>query len=160
MKTFNTSTGIIIFAFTGLFALLLFAMYRMQTTTEVYTYHVKSFKESSKIHYIDNGTDVYVNHIYADLYDVNNQKEGIMYSINNHRIINGTNHVTTLTTYKTKKGTFSCNYYYETSETSHYLYGNIQNVITENETGFYEGKTIRVELDGKQDGTRELRITY
>ena len=160
MKTFDTSIGIILFTITGLIALLFFAMYRKQTATEVYTYHVKSFEESSKIHYIGNDADVYTNHIYADLYDVNNQKAGIMYSINNHRKINGTNHVTTLTTYKTKKGTFTCHYYYEASETSNYLYGNIQNVISENGTGFYEGKTIRVELDGKRDGTREIRVIY
>jgi|TARA_Y100000389_G_scaffold112203_1_gene109251 hypothetical protein len=157
MKTVNVILPIAICL--SLIALLFFSM-KKSKTVEIYTYHVKSFEKTSKINYIDDDNDVYTNHIYADLYDTKKQKVGVVYSINHHRKINGVNHVTTITTYKTQNGTFTCNYYYESPEDSNYLYGKIQNVITENETGVYEGEIVHIKLEGKQDGTREIHVTY
>jgi hypothetical protein len=36
----------------------------------------------------------------------------------------------------------------------------MKNVISENETGKYNGKKINVVLEGKKDGTRVLQVTY
>ena len=59
-----------------------------------------------------------------------------------------------------RESKITCNYYYESPEDSNYLYGKIQNVITENETGVYEGEIVHIKLEGKQDGTREIHVTY
>ena len=128
--------------------------------SETYIYHVKSLDKNSKINVVDNDTNVYTNHIYADLYNTQNTKVGHVYSVNHHRKINNINHVTTLSTYITPNGTFTCSYYYDTTLNDHYFYGSMKHVISENETGKYNGKKINVTLDGKKDGKRIMHVTY
>ena len=139
---------------------VLYYLVTMPKHSETYTYHVKAFDNTSKIEVIENDRNVYVNHIYADLYNVQKEKVGQMYSVNHHRKIDDTNHVTTLSTYITPNGTFTCNYYYSAPLDENYFYGTMKHVVSENETGKYSGNKINVMLEGKRDGTRVLQVTY
>tara|TARA_B100001173_G_scaffold244528_1_gene214598 strand:+ start:203 stop:400 length:198 start_codon:yes stop_codon:yes gene_type:complete len=65
-----------------------------------------------------------------------------------------------LTTYITAEGSFTCNYYYEAGHGTNFFYGNMENIISENETGNYNGKKIDLKLEGKNDGTRILHVSY
>ena len=139
---------------------VLYYLITMPKHSETYIYHVKAFEKTSKINVIDNDKNVYTNHIYAELYNLQKEKIGHVYSVNHHRKINDTNHVTTVSTYITPDGTFTCNYYYSAPLDENYFYGTMKNVVSENETGKYNGKKINVVLEGKKDGTRDLQVTY
>ena len=104
---------------------IIYFLITMPKHSETYIYYVKSLHKNSKINVLDNDTNVYTNHIYADLYNTQNTKVGLVFSVNNHRIINNINHVTTLSTYITPNGTFTCRYYYKTTLNDHYFYGSI-----------------------------------
>jgi hypothetical protein len=124
---------------------------------EVYKYTVSDLHNNSHATAL-NQNNTYTNHIHADLYDKNGVKVGYISSINQHTIKNEVNHVNTITTYKTKLGAVSCNYYYETNPTTHYVYGQLK-AVGENPTGQYDGKNVQIHLDGKDNGERIVTIT-
>lgn len=127
------------------------------STTEVYYYYVDEFHANSKILTMEKDK-TYTNYIHAKLYDKQHNHVGEMSSVNFHQIIGEKNRVTTLTTYITKNGSITCNLLYETTPDTHYLYGKIEDIITEHETGMYKGKTVALQLNGKPDGEREVTI--
>ena len=124
---------------------------------EVYKYTVSDLHNNShKTSLKQNNT--YTNRIHADLYDNDGTNSGHVSSVNQHIIKNHVNHVSTITTYKTKHGTVSCNFYYETAPNKHYLFGKLTDVIGENKTGDYKGKNVYIHLDGKDNGDRIVTI--
>jgi len=124
---------------------------------EVYKYTVNELHKNSHTTTLqENGT--YTNHIHAELYNNDGTNGGHVSSVNQHIVKNNINHVTTLTTYKTKYGTVTCNIYYETSPNKHYLYGKVTDVISENETGDYAGKKVNIQIEGKENGDRVVTI--
>ena len=124
---------------------------------EVYKYTVSDLHNNShKTSLKQNNT--YTNRIHADLYDNDGTNSGHVSSVNQHIIKNHVNHVSTITTYKTKHGTVSCNFYYETAPNKHYLFGKLTDVIGENKTGDYKGKNVYINVDGKDNGDRIVTI--
>jgi len=146
------------------FAVVLFVLYLIfsfvykNKVVEQYYYTVKHLNQNSSIQYIKQH-ETYTNHIHANLYNNNGEKTGVMRSINDHEIIDGINNVNTVTTFKTKRGTITFNLFYETSPDNHYLYGNISDVLSENESGYYNGKKVSIQIEGKDDGKRLATIT-
>ena len=53
---------------------IIYFLITMPKHSETYIYHVKSLDKNSKINVVDNDTNVYTNHIYADLYNTQNTK--------------------------------------------------------------------------------------
>ena len=147
-----------------IFVIVLFVLYLIYSfiyknkIVEVYYYTVKDLHQNSNIHNIKQN-ETYTNHIHADLYNNNGEKSGVVRSINHHEIIDGINNVNTISTFKTKRGTITFNLFYETSPDKHYLYGNISHVISENETGDYNGKKVSIQIEGKDNGKRIATIT-
>jgi len=125
---------------------------------EVYKYTVRDLHDNSHTTSLKQN-NTYTNHIHADLYDNDGTKSGHVYSINHHVIRNEVNHVSTITTYKTKQGAVSCNFHYETNPTTHYLYGKLTDVMGDDKIGHYKGKNVYIHLDGKDNGERIVTIT-
>ncbi len=146
------------------FVIVLFVLYLIYSfvyknkVVEQYYYTVNNLKQNSNIQYIKQN-ETYTNHIHANLYNNNGEKCGVMRSINHHEIIDGINNVNTVSTFKTKRGTITFNLFYETSPDNHYLYGNISDVLSENESGYYNGKKVSIQIEGKYDGKRLATIT-
>ena len=143
-----------------LIIVILYVLYYFLTRNrrvEVYKYTVNDLHENSHTTSIRKN-NTYTNHIHADLYNNDGINSGHVSSVNHHIIKNNVNHVTTTTTYKTKYGTVSCNLYYETSRDSHYLYGKITDVNSEDETGDYIGKKVIIHLEGNDNGDRVVTI--
>lgn len=124
---------------------------------EVYKYTVSDLHNNSHTTSLKQN-NTYTNRIHADLYDNDGTNSGHVSSVNQHIIKNDVNHVSTITTYKTKHGTVSCNFYYETAPNKHYLFGKITDVIGENKTGDYKGKNVYINVDGKDNGDRIVTI--
>lgn len=136
----------------------MYALYYFLTRNrkiEVYKYTLNDSQNNSHINELQNNT--YTNNIRADLFNNDGTHGGNVYSVNNHIIKNGTNYVTTNTTYKTKYGTVSCNFNYETFPHKHYIYG-VTDSIGKNETGEYNGKSVHIYINGKDNGDRILTI--
>lgn len=153
----STSTTTMILSIMIVFVIIYFVYHLFSSTTEVYYYYVEEFNGTSKILTMEKDK-TYTNYIHAKLYDKQHNHVGEMSSVNFHQIIAEKNRVTTLTTYITKNGSITCNLLYETTPDTHYLYGKIEDIITEHETGMYKGKTVALQLNGKQDGEREITI--
>jgi hypothetical protein len=123
---------------------------------EVYKYTINDLhNNSNKTALQENNT--YTNNISAKLYNNDGTNGGNISSVNNHIIKNNVNYVSTITTYKTKYGTVTCNFNYETSPDKHYIYG-LTDSVSKNETGEYKGKSVHIYLNGKKNGDRIVTI--
>lgn len=127
------------------------------TSKERYHYFISDFEKNAEQLVLAPGK-TYSQYILAKLYNEDNQHIGEVASVNHHQIIGDKNHVTTLTTYITPNGTITCNIYYTTKPDDNYLYGIVENIVTENETGMYKGKKVVLHIDGKLGGKRVLSI--
>jgi len=130
----------------------------LSSTVEVYYYYVDDLTESSKILSMEKDR-TYTNYTRAKLYNSNKVHVGEMSSVNFHQIMDGKNRVSTLTTYSTNRGTVAANIFYETEPDTHYLYGTVDDIVPEHETGEYKGRNVSMHLIGKRDGERQLTIT-
>lgn len=142
----------------GVVAFIYLVVSMLSSTVEVYYYYVDDLTESSKILSMEKDR-TYTNYTRAKLYDSNKKHVGEMSSVNFHQIMDGKNRVSTLTTYSTNRGTIAANIFYETSPDTHYLYGIVDDIVPEHETGSYKGRNVSMHLIGKQDGERQLTIT-
>ncbi len=159
VKGLNLSPHMILICFVAI--VIVYVLYYFLTRNrqvEVYKYTVNDLQKNSHTTTLQKNS-TYTNNIYADLYNSDGTNGGLVSSVNQHIIKNNINHVTTLTTYKTKYGTVTCNIYYETAPNKHYLYGNVTDVISENETGDYAGKKVTIHIEGKENGDRVVTIT-
>ena len=73
-------------------------------------------------------------------------------------IMNNVNNVMGNVTYKTDKGTLSGLIYYDTKVDDLYLYGKIIDVKVDNESGYYSGRRNIINIEGRDDGVREVTI--
>jgi len=159
MKGLNLSPHIILICFvTIVIVYVLYYFVTINRQIEVYKYTVNDLHKNSHTTELQKNS-TYTNHIYADLYNSDGTNGGFVSSVNQHIIKNNINHVNTLTTYKTKYGTVTFNIYYETVPNTHYLYGKVTDVISENETGDYAGKKVKIHIEGKDNGDRIVTIT-
>lgn len=142
----------------GVLAFIYLVVSMLSSTVEVYYYYVDNLTESSKILSMEKDR-TYTNYTSAKLYDSNKKHVGEMSSVNFHQIMDGKNRVSTLTTYSTNRGTIAANIFYETSPDTHYLYGTVDDIVPEHETGDYKGRNVSMHLIGKRDGERQLTIT-
>lgn len=145
-----------------LYIVLFFILYGIyiyiNTPVEKYTYTIKELEENSAVKHHNPGKS-FTEYVHSQLYDENGKKtNGFITAEKNFIVFNNKHHVTGTMTIKTDKGSLSCIIYYETNMDTLYLYGKIQNVIVENETGEYAGRINTIHLYGKDDGSRELTI--
>lgn len=131
--------------------------FTLNRRVEVYKYTVSDLHNHSHTTTLRQN-NTYTNYINADLYNSHGITSGMVNSVNHHTIKHNVNHVSTLTTYKTKYGTVTCNIYYETKPDKHYLYGNVKHLVSENETGDYVRKKVTIQLEGRENGERILTI--
>lgn len=129
----------------------------VDTTIEKYTYTIEELEKNSKIVMYKPDT-LYTNHIYSSIYSNDKKTKGYVYSINNHLIMNNVNNVMGNVTYKTDKGTLSGLIYYDTKVDDLYLYGKIIDVKVDNESGYYSGRRNIINIEGRDDGVREVTI--
>ena len=157
-KTVNISSRRILISLISIVAIyILYFFLTRNRQIEVYKYTVRDLQDNSHTTSLQQN-NTYTNHINADLYDTDGTNSGHVSSVNEHIIKNDVNHVTTITTYKTKLGAVSCNFYYETTPNKHFLFGKLTDVIGENKTGGYKGKNVYIPLDGKDNGDRIVTI--
>ena len=106
MKSLNLSPHTIITYFVTI--VIVYVLYYFLTRNrqvEVYKYTVNDLQKNSHTTALQKNS-TYTNYIYADLYNNDGTNGGLVTSVNQHIIKNNINHVTTLTTYKTKYASF------------------------------------------------------
>lgn len=129
----------------------------LDTSVETFTYTTHELQKNSTI-VMHKPDTLYTNYIYSSIYSNNKKTKGYVYSINNHLIMNNVNNVMGNVTYKTDKGTLSGLIYYDTRVDDLYLYGKINNVKVDNESGYYNGRHNIIHIEGKDNGDREVTI--
>jgi len=137
---------------------ILYVAYSFITsTTEVYYYPMEELTKNSKSITVERDV-TYTHYTHAYLYDSQKNRIGTVSSVNFHKVMDGVNRVTTVTTFSTKKGTIVCNLYYETdSENQPYLQG-AADITPEHKTGAYANKKVIMNIIGNPKGDRELTI--